>query len=137
MNVVVMRSNHHEIERFMDFAKEYGFSLVQLMPIVGEDTPEHIFSSNYKDDVVLRYLYSAIEKLKVKACQYNIELLNSLPTIGPLSQEAAETAFKNGGPFCYLPWQQALIYPDGNVRFGRSEERRVGKECRSRWSPYH
>ena len=23
------------------------------------------------------------------------------------------------------------------VSFGRSEERRVGKECRSRWSPYH
>ena len=21
--------------------------------------------------------------------------------------------------------------------WGRSEERRVGKECRSRWSPYH
>ena len=24
-----------------------------------------------------------------------------------------------------------------NVSFNRSEERRVGKECRSRWSPYH
>ena len=24
-----------------------------------------------------------------------------------------------------------------NVLRGRSEERRVGKECRSRWSPYH
>src|SRR2546429_1356434 len=23
------------------------------------------------------------------------------------------------------------------TRIGRSEERRVGKECRSRWSPYH
>ena len=23
------------------------------------------------------------------------------------------------------------------VPYGRSEERRVGKECRSRWSPYH
>src|SRR5256885_5429277 len=23
------------------------------------------------------------------------------------------------------------------VHLGRSEERRVGKECRSRWSPYH
>ena len=23
------------------------------------------------------------------------------------------------------------------VDIGRSEERRVGKECRSRWSPYH
>ena len=27
---------------------------------------------------------------------------------------------------------------DGNVvGIDRSEERRVGKECRSRWSPYH
>ena len=25
----------------------------------------------------------------------------------------------------------------GNKRIERSEERRVGKECRSRWSPYH
>src|ERR1043165_6703958 len=24
-----------------------------------------------------------------------------------------------------------------NLRMRRSEERRVGKECRSRWSPYH
>ena len=23
------------------------------------------------------------------------------------------------------------------IAYGRSEERRVGKECRSRWSPYH
>ena len=35
------------------------------------------------------------------------------------------------------------LYPTGGnqqpVRFAivRSEERRVGKECRSRWSPYH
>ena len=25
----------------------------------------------------------------------------------------------------------------GAKTFNRSEERRVGKECRSRWSPYH
>ena len=25
----------------------------------------------------------------------------------------------------------------GGEEFKRSEERRVGKECRSRWSPYH
>src|SRR6266480_7384383 len=25
----------------------------------------------------------------------------------------------------------------GEMIVGRSEERRVGKECRSRWSPYH
>src|SRR3989442_7094298 len=32
-------------------------------------------------------------------------------------------------------------YADVGIRihegYGRSEERRVGKECRSRWSPYH
>ena len=29
-----------------------------------------------------------------------------------------------------------LLHAEG-VNFIRSEERRVGKECRSRWSPYH
>ena len=27
--------------------------------------------------------------------------------------------------------------PRGEIFLTRSEERRVGKECRSRWSPYH
>ena len=31
----------------------------------------------------------------------------------------------------------ALVYDGTLVRRSRSEERRVGKECRSRWSPYH
>ena len=32
------------------------------------------------------------------------------------------------------------VVPSGEILFNgkdRSEERRVGKECRSRWSPYH
>ena len=28
-------------------------------------------------------------------------------------------------------------FESGKLHFARSEERRVGKECRSRWSPYH
>ena len=35
-----------------------------------------------------------------------------------------------------LPIMQALGIPSSIALF-RSEERRVGKECRSRWSPYH
>ena len=37
----------------------------------------------------------------------------------------------------------AILGPSGSGKttllniIGRSEERRVGKECRSRWSPYH
>ena len=29
------------------------------------------------------------------------------------------------------------VLEDGELKAMRSEERRVGKECRSRWSPYH
>ena len=32
----------------------------------------------------------------------------------------------------YLKNENYVVY-----KFYRSEERRVGKECRSRWSPYH
>ena len=31
----------------------------------------------------------------------------------------------------------ALLFSEVMGKFSRSEERRVGKECRSRWSPYH
>ena len=30
-----------------------------------------------------------------------------------------------------------IPYEKGLLGHSRSEERRVGKECRSRWSPYH
>ena len=32
---------------------------------------------------------------------------------------------------------RASFYADPAREIFRSEERRVGKECRSRWSPYH
>ena len=35
------------------------------------------------------------------------------------------------------PWWLATPYGTPNCSPDRSEERRVGKECRSRWSPYH
>ena len=34
------------------------------------------------------------------------------------------------------PKKVMVVIDDGLLSF-RSEERRVGKECRSRWSPYH
>ena len=38
----------------------------------------------------------------------------------------------------YAPWSKYLTGSLGKYPgYDRSEERRVGKECRSRWSPYH
>ena len=36
-----------------------------------------------------------------------------------------------------VQWRLALVLLLPLVVDDRSEERRVGKECRSRWSPYH
>src|SRR2546422_11204142 len=49
--------------------------------------------------------------------------------------------FASGGKmYCGLDGQIGLIsltyYFSGTIT-GQTEERRVGKECRSRWSPYH
>ena len=46
------------------------------------------------------------------------------------------------GDFTHPVWREELkerLVSEGNglYRLRRSEERRVGKECRSRWSPYH
>ena len=37
----------------------------------------------------------------------------------------------------YLDLRYDIRKNTNTKKTGRSEERRVGKECRSRWSPYH
>src|SRR3712207_9181444 len=44
--------------------------------------------------------------------------------------------FRYLGTMTVYPVTQ-LYDGDDPLSFSRSEERRVGKECRSRWSPYH
>ena len=55
-------------------------------------------------------------------------LTETLRILRDLGLESAE--INSGG---FLP---APHLPIADIR-ARSEERRVGKECRSRWSPYH
>src|SRR2546430_16611339 len=47
--------------------------------------------------------------------------------------DAAVTEFERGHPGVKIE----QIISNSEVYNTRSEERRVGKECRSRWSPYH
>src|SRR5574337_1806392 len=44
---------------------------------------------------------------------------------------------KNTGVGCHVLLQCMKVKCESEVAQSRSEERRVGKECRSRWSPYH
>jgi len=70
------------------------------------------------------------------------------PTVRRLEEKAAEmlgkeaalfvTSGTQGNQIAVLthcrPGNEILLEADSHIR---SEERRVGKECRSRWSPYH
>ena len=60
-----------------------------------------------------------------KLDQEEIENLNR-----PITSTEIKTVIRN------LPTNKSPG-PDGFTAEFRSEERRVGKECRSRWSPYH
>ena len=44
---------------------------------------------------------------------------------------------KNENSQEYARLNTYLISHSDSIKTERSEERRVGKECRSRWSPYH
>ena len=73
---------------------------------------EHLLVRDAAREWVKRDVSPIIEEYAQKA-EFPSQIVSGLANIG---------AF---GP--YIPEQYG----------GRSEERRVGKECRSRWSPYH
>src|SRR3989441_281792 len=58
-----------------------------------------------------------------------VNTAGTLATLTPSSPLAAGTV--------YTATVAAAVTDTSGTALGRSEERRVGKECRSRWSPYH
>ena len=60
-------------------------------------------------------------------------LLSGLASITSVSASAIETAVEKTKEANKV----SRINEAEKIRKRRSEERRVGKECRSRWSPYH
>ena len=69
---------------------------------------------------------------------FGYTLIISETSIGRMTRKSPIGAFRHfgsGASFKFGGWINAVI----PIIIGpyRSEERRVGKECRSRWSPYH
>src|SRR5258706_6867590 len=71
------------------------------------------WSSDVCSSDLRTWSHSVFESLSRSSCDYQLE--------------ATFTYSKQVSPTLYFP----------TTLSGRSEERRVGKECRSRWSPYH
>ena len=60
----------------------------------------------------------------------------SIPAGGITTAKAIERYF-NVSLFLLVLCGFVTLASTGGLDLPRSEERRVGKECRSRWSPYH
>src|SRR3989449_9594793 len=66
----------------------------------------------------------------VATARYRAGLATPMVVRGPCG------GYVRGGPFHSQNPEAAFFHTPG-LKIVRSEERRVGKECRSRWSPYH
>jgi len=120
MNTLIMKSNYHQIEEFVDFAKRYNFDQLSLLAVhFDEDPAENILYSK-KDDQAMEYITAAIPKVRQKAKAYNIDLDILLPTedlkFDEFDEQNKKTASSNEGTLhCKMPWKYLFICDDGKV----------------------
>ncbi|MBU1124940.1 MAG: radical SAM protein [Candidatus Omnitrophica bacterium] len=123
LHVVIMKSNYHQLEEFIDFAKDHEFRLVAFLPIGGNyQNPENIFHS--RDEAALKFLTERIPRAEEKAKRYGIMLENRLPklSVESVGQETTGTAQgsctaeSDRRLLCHLPWLQLYIDYDGTIR---------------------
>ena len=89
-------------------------------------------SQNVTDLVAdLIYVDNANE-VSLKAAKGKIVLLN-----GEYLRVPVYKRLRDAGVAGFITMSGTLIDKEEETDLFRSEERRVGKECRSRWSPYH
>ena len=103
--------------------------------------------SNMKEEM-LEAIYGTVERLEQKVDELSASPKNTEAesTPGSVSVDTSKLekailamAVKEGEAIDKLArLREAIcIFTDLTKKEARSEERRVGKECRSRWSPYH
>src|SRR3989442_7967830 len=69
----------------------------------------------------------ATSEFQLRGVFLTTDTAGNLAKLGRVLRVTTDSGVDDGGRF----ERRTFYYPD------RSEERRVGKECRSRWSPYH
>jgi MoaA/NifB/PqqE/SkfB family radical SAM enzyme/Tfp pilus assembly protein PilF len=127
-NSIIMKSNCQEIEKFIDFAKEYNFNAITLTPIRGDYGEENIFDNN--DKKALGYIKKAIPRVTKKAYEYGVILNNWLPGMqvsdnefkgcsGEVVKEKIcgnSTVCQKNKIICHAPWQRLVLDSEGQVR---------------------
>jgi len=130
INLVVMKSNYHELPDFVDFARQYQFDRLQVTP-VDIDNSENIF--RFKDEKALNFIHDVMPEMLKKGDDCGVSVLNWLPMSGEYAQDKqsvciqnpvvtendSEHSWRSSRPnslSCYWPWQFLFIDAGGHVR---------------------
>lgn len=119
INFVVMKSNYHELERVLDFAKEYNFYNVAFTPVARITNDENVF--HHKNVKVLKQIEMIRPVLAEKACKYGIVLYNALTRMnrpGGLLRDNEGNGSKVREFTCLRPWRDLFISSGGWVKPG-------------------
>ena len=113
--------NRLQLERWV--REDYPNALIVRLPaLYGIGLKKNFFTRNRMPQVRAYAATVQISRQAGEKSRYRLALLNAIPT-GRRQRDTASIA----------PPNPMLT----TKKHTRSEERRVGKECRSRWSPYH
>src|SRR2546422_8787182 len=109
----------------------------ELVDRMNHDLARRVAGRGGKDFPVSEYLESA----RVPAARRGMlrDFVQGFYAAHPdrLSAQSLAVEVDGGGEQDEIEGKQFRIAHGGDALMKRSEERRVGKECRSRWSPYH
>src|SRR3989339_70596 len=117
LQFMVMRSNYHEMEKAVDFAKEYKFDFVNFYP------PERTFNEEdflFQDDTkILSPMEKISSKIKTQAEECNMKYSNHLPVKTVSKDPEHFPADENeieGTITCYEPWESMFVGPSNTIK---------------------
>ena len=127
---------------------QYGYCKVKFEPMDANGEELFKFDSTVVGGAIPKEYIPAVGEGIEEATQAGI--LAGFPVVGVHATvydgsyhevDSSEMAFHIAGSLAFKDAMKkaspVLLEPIMRVEVTRSEERRVGKECRSRWSPYH
>src|SRR3712207_1443137 len=113
-----------------DYQTTYNASPGMVLPVITNTDPKHLTFMKWS----LLPHWAKTKDFKFSTFNAKAEELTEKPSFRSLITTKRCLVPASG----FYEWKD--VTPEEKDLFGqpiRSEERRVGKECRSRWSPYH